>query len=188
MKSLSGKILGLMITALLTAGYSPFAQAAAIQSMRDAASFEMFMPADRPSEPLYDEDTSDGIYEPELASADDDGIIGSATVNYNQEIARALFADKGDDVVIEIDSTTRRIFVPEGRNVIIRLREAANNKWHYECEELLNLASNHKNGNERQLVFNAEETGITKLWLDCVDNSGKEIKVVESRYINVIVG
>lgn len=188
MKSLNGKFLGLMITALLTAGFGSSVHAAAIQSMRNAASFEMFMPSDRPSDLIYEEDTSNEVYEAEIANTDDDEIIGSATVNYNQEIAKALFADKGDDVIIEIDSTTRRIFVPEGRNVIIRLREAANNKWHYECEELLNLESNHKNGNERQLVFNAEETGITKLWLDCVDNSGKEIKVVESRYINVIVG
>lgn len=195
MKNFSGKFVGAILAILSICCMSSKVQAAAIQSSRNAAAFDMFMPADDSSyTPKRYEETA-GRYEVIAKAASknnemepEDGIIGSATVNYNEEIANALFDDADEDVVIEVDRNTKRIFVPEGRKVIIKLIESGSSNWHYECEELLSLASNDRKGNNREMVFNAGESGTTKLYLDYVDKSGKEFKVVESVYINVIVG
>ena len=160
----SGIIYLSAIVAALTAPTLKCADAATLQRGRTAVSYDMFLPADATDENSAPSRYDEPVNTPKTAdTSDSDSFIGSQTVDYNAEIARELFGPlpEEEEQIINLDSNTSRVFVPLGKKVRIVLLE---------------------------LLFNAEDTGNTKIYLDYVDKSDNGIRVIASRYINVIIG
>lgn len=192
MSKLNRKYITIMI-AVAAILYLPIKEglAAAIQKGRQVASFEMFMPADTTIHTVNSSNkpiSSRPINHNKNKAIEDDGIIGSATVNYNIEMAKAWFPPVQEDAIIEVDSFPKRILVTEGRNLLIKLVEEENQIWSCDHEDELRLISRTNENGELLLVFNAVESGTTMLYLDLIDRTGGVYKVIESRKIYVIVG
>lgn len=165
--------------------------AAAIQKGRQVGSFEMFMPADTVSpQPRVNSSNKPISSKPskKVTAEEDDGIIGSAKVNYNVEMAKAWFPPLQEDAIIEVDSYPKRILVTEGRNLLIKLNENDNQVWSFNYGDELRLISKTKETGELLLVFTAVESGTTDLFLDLIEINNGVYKVIESRKIYVIVG
>ena len=90
--------------------------------------------------------------------------------------------------VITLDSAADEVFVPLGKKLRIVLQESPKARWHVECGAGIELISRTQNETELELLFAAEDTGHTKIYLDYVDKSDNQVRVVESKYINVIIG
>ena len=187
----SGIIYLSAIVAALPAPTLKCADAATLQRGRTAVSYDMFLPADATDENSAPSRYDEPVNTPKTAdTSDSDSFIGSQTVDYNAEIARELFGPlpEEEEQIIKQDSNTSRVFVPLGKKVRIVLQEAPHARWYVECNEGIELAANTKEGTELELLFNAEDTGNTKIYLDYVDKSDNGIRVIASRYINVIIG
>ena len=167
------------------------AYAVAFQSIGDAASYDMFLPADA----TYDEPTPSQddahVTTPKTDNASDsESYIGSQTIDYNREIANHLFgiSDHPQGQIVNADSSAKRVFVPFGDKLRVVLQEEHNQRWHVECQEGIRLLSYTRNGNTLELIFETTEKGNTKIYFDCVDKSNNQFRVIKSKCIKVIIG
>ena len=164
----------------------------AFQSMGEAASYDMFLPADVTYEdntPRSQNDAHDTTPKTNDAS-ESESYIGTPDVNPNIEIAKHLFGipDHPQNRIVDIHHSAKRVFVPMGDKLRIVLTEEGNQRWHVECLEGIKLFSYARNGNTLELIFEPTKTGNTKIYLDCVDKSHNQFKLIKSKYITVIIG
>lgn len=188
MKISGVKYISAIVTVLATVLTLNCAWAAAFQQMQDAASYDMFLPADVTHENSSLSSNDTHVTTPKTyAVSDDESYIG----NPNLEIARKLFGplpEPVEDEFVDVEDDVGRIFTPIGKQVRIALQELPGMNWHVECADGISLIARTKSGNKLELVFDTYNLGNTMIYLDCIDNSDNLFKVVESRYIKVIIG
>ena len=188
MKKSGVKYISAIVTVLATVLTLNCAWAAAFQQMQDAASYDMFLPADVTYDDSEISSNDTHVTTPKTyAVSDDESYIG----NPNLEIARKLFGplpSQIEETIVNVDDQTARIFVPLGKQVRIVLQEMPGLNWHVECGDGISLNSSSKDGNKLELVFNTYDIANSTIYLDYIDNSNNQFKVVASRYITVIIG
>ena len=187
MKKSGVKYISAIVTVLATVLTLNCAWAAAFQQMQDAASYDMFLPADVTYDDSEISTTDAHFTTPKTNDATVDSYIG----NPNMEIALKLFGplpEPVEDEFVDVEDDVGRIFTPIGKQVRIVLQEFPGMNWHVECADGISLIARTKSGNKLELVFDTYNLGNTMIYLDCIDNSDNLFKVVESRYIKVIIG
>lgn len=187
MKRLKAIYLSAIITVLSA---MPFKNAygVAFQSMGEAASYDMFLPADV----TYEDNTPQSQNDAHATTpkTNDASESGSYIGNPNLEIAKHLFGipDHPQNRIVDIQPNANRVFVPIGDKLRIVLTEEGNQRWHVECLEGIKLFSYTRNGNTLELIFEPTKTGNTKIYLDCVDKSHNQFRLLKSKSITVIIG
>lgn len=189
MKNLKVIYLSAIVAVIGTALTLSGAKAAAFQSIRDAVSYDMFLPADVAKDNSTQNDTHASTPQTNDTS-DSESYIGSQTIDYNREIAKYWFgiSDQSQDNIINLDINASRVFVPIGNKLRIVLPEMEKQQWFIDCFNGLKLISKTKNKNYLELIFSAQEKGETQIYLDLVDKSNNLIKVIKSKSILVIIG
>lgn len=115
---------------------------------------------------------------------------------YQQALAHRMFGSHTAPLIVNVNKSTRNIFVPRGRIIVFRLAREGSATWSYECNRkiLENIAcdkyvSCNNEGEIFSIIFHANKNGRTKLYLDYIDHHAGDVPVVlGARVINIIVG
>lgn len=168
---------------------------ATVSSLAKAQSYQMFAPADtvesgRPKHATsYRTEENRAKYAAQKAAqAASEDVETEIAINYNRIIAQKLLSKANDDVMIGVNSKRRKISVPLGKDLTIKLIEENNQTCTYECnDKILKYERGSKEGNELSIVFNAENLGRSKLYVDCITNVPGEGIKVHSKVFNISV-
>ncbi|MBQ8436723.1 MAG: hypothetical protein IJX20_03640 [Alphaproteobacteria bacterium] len=145
-------------------------QAAMVQSIKQATSYDMFLPKNR----KMISNTGDKKIDP--------------SINYNPAIARKLFnMSDGQKRTITIEEGVSRTHAALGSKVRIVLDNIENAQWYMDCSKELVLINTKNENNQIIMLFDTLAKGRASIYLDCVDNSDNTFKVIDSRYINIVV-
>ena len=162
---------------------------AVVQSLRQAKSYQIFALDDAPkkeSSSYFDnvQDLSSKVSEDTQEQEDDEYVA----INYNRIIAQQLLSKANSNVVVSEHSKRRKINVPLGKDLTIRVIEEDNQTCSYECnDQILTYNSGSKVDNKLSIVFNAGNIGRTKLYVDCITNVPGEGIKVKSKVFYVVV-
>lgn len=176
---------------------SGHAQAATVSSLSKARAYQMFAPADTVNSghnrtaTSYRTNENRAKYAAKQAAKEQAEAQDAETeiaINYNRIIAQKLLSKANDNVMVGVHSKRRKISVPLGKDLTIKLIEENNQTCTYECnDQILKYERGSKEGNELSIVFNAENLGRSKLYVDCVTNVPGEGIKVHSKVFNISV-
>lgn len=144
------------------------AYSAMVQSLDDATSYDMFLPKDT-NTPKND-------------------VKLDPSVNYNPSIARKLFnMSDGKKRTVTITDGMTRAHVALGSRIKIVLDNIKNAQWYMEASDKLVLLNKKIEDGKIVMLFNTLQKGRANIYLDCVDQSEYSFKVIESKYINIVI-
>lgn len=175
------KYLGIIAAAMLLMPCAP--AEAVVQKMSQAMRYEMMVAADGSQALAKAAKAANG----EAQEIDEANIEYDIPVNYNRIIAETLLHKANSNVNINAEEKKRTVSVPLGKELKINLIEEESQVCTYECnDKILKYSAGSKEDTNLTIVFNAENPGRTKLYVDCVTNTGGDIKV-ESKVFNITV-
>ena len=159
-----------LLTFICGLTYMVSAQAAMIQSLQQATTYDMFLPKNKKKIP----NTADKKNSP--------------SKNYNPAIARKLFnMSDGQKRTITIEEGTKRVHVAKGSKIRVVLDNIKDAKWYMECSKQLILINTKNEDKKIIMMFDTLAKGRAKIYLDCVDKSDKKLGVIKSKYINIVI-
>lgn len=162
--------IGLAIWGISGMFFALSANAAMVQSLKGATTYDMFLPKNQ----KRIQNTADKKMAP--------------SKNYNPAIARKLFnMSDGQKRTITIDEEKNRVHVAKGSKIRVILDNIENAKWYMECSKELILVNTKNEGEKIVMMFDTLAKGQAKIYLDCVDISGNNSGVIKSKYINVLI-
>ncbi len=171
-----------------------YANAATVTSLSKAQTYQMIAPADtvhsgkRKATSYRTEENRAKYAAKKAAKEAEQNVETEIAINYNRIIAQKLLSKANDNVLIGVHSKRRKISVPLGKDLTIKLIEESNQTCTYECnDKILKYERGSKEGNELSIVFNAENLGRSKLYVDCVTNVPGEGIKVHSKVFNISV-
>ena len=168
MRDKSKILLTVFVTCIMLWGVS--ANAAMIQSLKQATTYDMFLPKNQ----KRIQNTGDRKLSP--------------SKNYNPAIARKLFnMSDGQKRTITIEDGKNRVHVAKGSKIRVILDNIENAKWYMECSKELVLVNTKNKGDKIIMMFDTLAKGRANIYLDCVDNSENKSGVIKSKYINIII-
>lgn len=160
----------LMIWAISGMFFGLSANAAMVQSLKGATTYDMFLPKNQ----KRIQNTADNKNSP--------------SKNYNPAIARKLFnMSDGQKRTITIDEGKTSVHVAKGSKIRIILDNIKNAKWYMECSKELVLVNTKNEGKQIVMMFDTLAKGRANIYLDCVDTSEKNSGVIKSKYIKVLI-
>ena len=142
-----------------------YANAATVTSLSKAQTYQMIAPADtvhsgkRKATSYRTEENRAKYAAKKAAKEAEQNVETEIAINYNRIIAQKLLSKANDNVLIGVHSKRRKISVPLGKDLTIEL----------------------------SIVFNAENLGRSKLYVDCVTNVPGEGIKVHSKVFNISV-
>lgn len=163
------------------------AHAGVAQRFSQASRYDMFLPADNPEAANTEQAKPKNNVRGKANTAEADS--GEyVPVNYNRIIAESLLAKANSDVNIYAHENNRKVSVPLGKDLTINVIEEESQVCTYECnDKILKYEAGNKENKNLTIVFNAENVGRTKLYVDCVTNSPETGIKVESKVFLITV-
>lgn len=111
-------------------------------------------------------------------------------VDYNKEIASSIFTDEtATPVSIELTEKSTDTKVKIGQSLEVMLPEDGAAKWVFDNNfQNIELVNDYNFDGKRILNFEIKQKGVEKIYFDYLLTEGDNIKVIESRVLNITTG
>lgn len=109
--------------------------------------------------------------------------------DYNKDIAKSLFTDETlDPLSIELDQKQNNVKFHIGQPLEVLLPQDGEALWFYDNSfKKIAIAKDYQFQGKRILNIEAQNKGKEKIFFDLIEDTNGEIKVIESRVLNIMV-